>query len=80
MDYDDFTTVPEGPVVVLKQEVVEEVAMKQEEEGKMAMDCVADPTFDCDQLAGRDDSFAHEVTHQYTPGDCDNDVVEHEGG
>ena len=80
MDYDDFTTVPEWPVVVLKQEVVEEVAMKQEEEGKMAMDCVADPTFDSDDVAVRDDPVVLVVAHQNTPGDCDHPVVAGGGG
>ena len=82
MDYEDLSSVPEGTVVVLKQEVVEEVAMKQEEEGEVAMEYVADPTFDWDDVAVRDEPVElGEVVgavHQNTNSDCDHPVVKQE--
>ena len=78
MDYEDLSSVPEGTVVVLKQEVVEEVTMKQEDEDEMAREYVADPTFDWDDVAVRDEPVELEVVHQNTASDCDHPVVKQE--
>ena len=75
MDYEDLSSVPEGTVVMLKQEVVEEVTMKQEDEDEMAREYVADPTFDWDDVAVRDVPVVIGVDHQNTVSDCDHPVV-----
>ena len=74
MDYEDLSNVPEGTVVELKQEV----AAEEEEEGGVVMEYVADPTFDWDDVAVRDEPVELEVVHQNTASDCDHPVVKQE--
>ena len=74
MDYEDLSSVPEGTVVMLKQEVVEEVTMKVEDEDETVGEYVADPTFDWDDVAVRDVPVVVGVA-QNTLSDCDHPVV-----
>ena len=75
MDYEDLSNVPEGTVVELKQEV----AAEEEEEEEGVMEYVADPTFDWDDVAVRDEPVElGEVVHQNTASDCDHPVVKQE--